>query len=546
MIRIRRLLVWAAIAALASGAPRQSTGTPAVPLEIRGVVLEPGANLPIAGAEVWLFGQMPGPLRINGGWNTDSSAKVRTDDSGAFTLALDSPGAYRVSARKAGFIAPGASGGAEYAEVTLTAGKPAAPVKLFLARSGRLTGMVVDEDTGKPIVHLRLGAVKPATRAGWPAESSATTDGKGEFEIADLPPGEYEVEIRPQIDQEQRVLSQFTAKDTQTVERDFERTYWPGGHGKDTAMPVTVASGATVYVGQLPVRKVAYYRVHLRIPASGCKAGDRMYFAESTAAMGQHLLTQTTPCGQDVLVTGFAPETYRLTFGVGDLSASVPFTIVDKNLEIAAPLTPGFPVDGAFVAADGAKPPDWTKTGVSLRALENVGSPAPAKPDAEGKFRLERARPSSYVLTTFGIGAGNYVKEIRYNGRALAADVVPLDDGAVAHTLTIVVDDKPAAISGVVVSRGEPVSRPVVIARKWPLNGSKGLMGWAGAQGDENGRFQITGLGPGEYRVIALRSLNRDMTSGTPALERALAEGQKVEIGPNGFQNVTVEVSELP
>jgi hypothetical protein len=119
-------------------------------------------------------------------------------------------------------------------------------VKLFLARPGRLTGIVVDEVTGKPIANLNLGAVKPERPAGWPAAGSATTDSKGEFTIADLPPGEYDVEITPQINPDQRVLTRFTEKDAQTVEQDFERTYWPGGHGKDTAMPVKLASGASV------------------------------------------------------------------------------------------------------------------------------------------------------------------------------------------------------------------------------------------------------------------------------------------------------------
>jgi hypothetical protein len=490
---------------------------------------------------------MPGPVRLNGGWNNDPSAKTRTDDTGAFTLALDKPGDYRVSAKKTGYIAPGASGGADYAEVTLTADQPAAKVRLLLARPGRLTGSVVDEDTGKPIAHLQLGAVNPARPAGWPAAGSATTDEKGEFAIADLPPGDYEVEIRPQIDQDKRILPKFSEKDVQAVDRDFERTYWPGGHGKDAAIPVTVASGAAVYAGQLPVRKVAYYRVHVRIPPSDCKGGAKMYIAEAIGSM-VHALSQTPPCDKDILVTGFSAGTYALRFGVGGLSASVPFSIVDKNVDITAFLTAGFPVEGAFVPADGAKPPDFTKLRVALRATGAGGlsSGPPVTADTDGKFRVENVQPLSQVAMISGIGAGNYVKEIRYNGRLLSADIVPLDDGAVTHTLTIVVDDKPATIAGSVVSRDEPVNRPVVIARKWPLTGGMGLSGWAGAQGDETGKFQIAGLAPGEYRVIALRTLSRDMNSGTAALERALATGQKVEVGQNGLQNVTVEVTELP
>jgi hypothetical protein len=67
--------------------------------------------------------------------------------------------------------------------------------------------------------------------------------------------------------------------------------------------------------------------------------------------------------------------------------------------------------------------------------------------------------------------------------------------------------------------------------------------GLARITGGDKGDFQLTGLAPGEYRVIALRSL--DMNTGIQAFERALTNGQKVEVGPKGFQNVTLEVMDL-
>lgn len=247
-----------------------------------------------------------------------------------------------------------------------------------------------------------------------------------------------------------------------------------------------------------------------------------------------------------MLVRGFSAGTYGLIFGVSGLSASVSFSIVDKNTEIKAFLTAGFLVDGAFVAADGAKPPDFTVIGLALHATDGggVSSRPTVKPDADGKFRIESVQPLSYVLMILGIGKGNYAEEIRYNGGALHADLVPLDDGAVTHTLTIVIDDKPATITGSVVDHDEPVSRPIVIARKLPFHVIEGTWGWASGQGDGTGKFQLTGLPPGEYRIIALRALSRD-PKGTAALERVLAAGQRVEVDKNGVQNVTVEVSDL-
>jgi hypothetical protein len=135
------------------------------------------------------------------------------------------------------------------------------------------------------------------------------------------------------------------------------------------------------------------------------------------------------------------------------------------------------------------------------------------------------------------------VKEIRYNGVALTGDIVALDSGADRHSLTIVTDSNPASIFGAVVSGDQPVSKAAVIARKWPIRKDQLASGLKSARSDEAGTFQIGGLAPGEYRVIAIRSL----TPGTPnaSLERALAAGAKVEVGENGVQHVRLEVVEV-
>lgn len=80
------------------------------PPEIHGVVMEADVNLPVAGAEVTLYNQAPGPVKINGGWQPDSTRKTKTDDSGSFTLTLDAPGDYRVESRKEGYEADEMSG----------------------------------------------------------------------------------------------------------------------------------------------------------------------------------------------------------------------------------------------------------------------------------------------------------------------------------------------------------------------------------------------------------------------------------------------------
>ena len=525
--------------------------------EIRGVVLEPGSNVAVPDAEVLLFVQEPGPIKLNGGWKTEPSSKGKTDSAGSFSFSLDKPGVYRVEAKKTGYSAPGTSGAANFVELKLTEAKPVAEARLYLVHPGEITGRVVDEETREPIANVRLRAVRASVQGRFfPYNASVTTDGDGHFAATSLDPGEYAVEILPQTAPEKRVLTKFTEKDTQTVERDYENTYWPGGHGMDIVMPITLTSGAMVDVGLLPVRKVPYYRVHVRVQGPNCEDGDTMYVSE-TVRTGQGSFMQalsSVPCGRELLVTGFAPGTYRLIFSIRSRtsethgSPGVVFSIVNENIEVTAALTPGVTLDGVFLAAEGAKLPDLTKATVSLSAMDLVGpmgGSLPVSPAPDGKFRIEGVRLLDQTVQISGLGPGNYVKEIRYNGVKVAADTVALDSGAMSSTLTVVIDDKPGAVTGTVMSGDKPVSQPFVIARKWPPPDGpmRSRWGLGTARGDDAGRFRIAGLAPGEYRVLALGSF--DLSTSNAAFDRALSAGKKIEVGPNGIQNVTLEVSDL-
>ncbi|HWR52362.1 MAG TPA: carboxypeptidase regulatory-like domain-containing protein [Bryobacteraceae bacterium] len=563
---MRNAKVGLSLLVLLAGSPalvwsQQNSATPPPAPEIRGIVLEPETNQPVGGAEVLLSIQQAGPIRFNGGWQPDEARKIRTDETGAFRITLDKPGPYRVEAKKPGYAAPEESGARAYAEVALTADKPVAEPRLFLARPGEVGGSVVDEDTGKPLVKFRLYAVrKRGWRGFWLHDGRlAVTDAEGKFTVTGLSPGEYAVEIGPQGDPAKRVMTKFKTKETEAVDRDYELTYWPGGHGQDAALPVIVSPGGSVNVGELRVKKVLYHRVHVRVPVSNCEPGDTMHLTEwvktSQGGLSSGILA-SVPCGKDVLVTGFPPGTYRLMLAIDGRTletrgtASITFSIAEDNIAIDAPLVAGVPVDGAFVAADGAALPDLSKLRVWLAYTDFVGSSGEESPSpqSDGRFRFKAVRALEQTVVISGLDSGHYIKEIRYNGIPLAGNVAPFDKPAATHSLIIVVDDKPATIVGSVVSDGKPVPEAFVFAVKWPLD-FLGLNRPSMARGDKTGHFQIPGLAPGEYRVTAVSADYMDraklMDIPNSVVQRVLEAGKKIEVGLRGFQNVELVLTEL-
>jgi hypothetical protein len=110
-----------------------------------------------------------------------------------------------------------------------------------------------------------------------------------------------------------------------------------------------------------------------------------------------------------------------------------------------------------------------------------------------------------HVVSLRGLGGGYYVKEIRSDG-------VPMQNGVVAagpgSRIEIVIDDQPATLSGVVRDGDTGEVQPKIYLSRWPPpaapSPARAITMPPSATGDSDGKFQIAGLAPGDYKVVAL------------------------------------------
>lgn len=519
-------------------------------LEIRGLITEPGSGVDIgvAGAQVTLFEFGAEPAHAT---ERTAVTTTATDAIGAFQFHPAHFGTYYVEVKKDGYLAK-SFGGPTLAPadgtgdiLILDRNHHSQQFHFSLMRLGELRGRVVDEE-GKPLAGVRLLA--HAVSSDWPSVGAAVTDKDGNFVAEKLTPGNYLVRIVPQYAGVVTILSQFSEDDLNVVDQDLEASEWPGGFDERSGSPMTVGSGAGLNVGLIIARTVPYYRARVSVRSGDCAASEQWdFFAIPASGVSGFALPQKAPCGKDFLVRNLKPGSYWFALSNGQKRekyewAFAPIEVARKNLEIALTMSPGVEIRGQVLAAESAQLPPREPV-ISVKPVIGANFGVTATPDTSGKFSVKNLEGGLHRVSVQGLSGKYYVKEIRYDGHVLEDGSITPSSGSL---LEIVIDDKAATLTGTVAGLDKPGSRAVIITAKWPpLRDQNGtfLITSGDVTEDRQGRFQIGGLAPGEYRVVAL-SPGGGAWQNMNLVMRLLSVGQAVTLDRGGLQEVSIKLTE--
>jgi carboxypeptidase family protein len=346
---------------------------------------------------------------------------------------------------------------------------------------GRIAGRVVADGTGEPVAGVPI-VLDAGDRRGWswpvgrPSIESvaATTDADGRFVVDGIPPGPHTVEAVPDGslsasakvevptagDVELRIAAMHSisgvvayADGTPLVRGSVDATFdgdSPNGF-KTLGVAVTLEDGSFT-IGYLPAGS---FKVLVT---------DGMSFAGITR----------------VELRGVAADTKDLRITVGT-AKSLRGRVVDPD---------GKPVAGAQVAA-------WPPTGHSF---------GNAQSGSDGSFEMGGLEDLAYeVRATPPNGMRFMDYGVTLNPRWLGVKVAnvrpPRDD----LVLTLKAD---LSIEGVAIGAdGKPFANRIVRADRLTKRDPDEVTAFAdppAAQTDAEGRFEITGLPPGEFRLVAL------------------------------------------
>jgi uncharacterized protein (DUF2141 family) len=498
---------------------------------------------------------------------------VLTDGEGRFAVTALPAGRYNVSATKAGWLRasfgatrPGRPG----TQIALAATQPIADLALTMARGGVITGTVTDQ-LGRPVrgvlVRLLQFRFERGERILGQASVAAgstgeVTDDRGEYRLYGLPPGEYAVGAAPADEGHgaTRLMGGGTA--------GYVPVFYPGTTAALDAGRVVVKSGEETSGINLPLQYVRTARIagtivgfndaeaqnlrvtltpHARVPLSAASGSD---FDATT------ILRQVTPSGPDrrFSFSGVPPGRYAVMaraferpvpqagqsyasaisgvttqWGMADL-------LVDGTdmSDVVLSLQEGLTVAGRIQlegAAAMTPVPTLSRIHVSLNHSGGVGAGASVGfpstyTNASGEFVIKGVVPGKYRLSAaYGgdLASGWSVRTAMDKDRDLMDFPLDLSGGENVTGIAIVMTRAVQRVSGLIQNE-DGVPTPGLTVVLFPADRTLWLSGrrTRTARSGQDGRYELSGVPAGEYRIAAVTDMDASETHDPAFLEALL------------------------
>jgi hypothetical protein len=358
------------------------------------------------------------------------------------------------------------------------------------------------------------------------------TDAGGVFRLGGLRPGAYVAAVIDERQNESQLA--YSPEQAKVIDTEYERVYWPGGLPPDVAVPQVVPSGGVFNVGEIRLKKVPMYRVHVRIPQGDCPEGESLRVSVLQRNVAPRAVG-VVPCGSDTLLRGFVPGSYTL-YAVSDWQgerdnveaavwATTTVSIDKENAEATLEPRRGVVLKGRIIAGEGVTEVPKRIT-LAVRPVETIdGSRPPIEEFIEwgenGEFRLGVGTGQQTLFVGARVVKDSYVSKVFYNGSAgrdLTIDVKPGEK----QDVEIVVDNKFASLEGTVEGMG--------IVTLWQKDDTSPTYVPV-----SNGSFQIK-VPPGEYRIEATENGRRPSLQGskTITLKPGTTERVVLRVGKAG------------
>jgi len=535
-------------------------------------------GVPIAGATVQAYGAADSFLPA-----------VESDARGRYVIDRMPPGDYRVLAFKRGYITPEQGQAQNAAEilsmmnrtgrdriVPIRRGQAVESVDLILGRGASIAGTILDE-FGEPmqdvvvnaLVLRAMGGRIRALRAS-SVGSNGRTDDRGRYRIFGLQPGTY--------------VTQAVAGDVLSGTNGYVPLFYPGTSAIDQATPTKLdidaaAAGIDLTLQPQPTRRVRGSLVDVDGNPMGIR--DGLFDRAGMSATVMVTLTASAPPGGiqtepvrtaskadgTFAFNNIAPGNYIVQAAVNGpavSAANVPtsqqfaeavVTVAgDDPPPIELRLSRGATLMG-HVVYEGIAESFPPYAGIQMMVVPAAADRDPLLAASSNGFALLSDNTFEYrgifgpsVVSVRPRNANWYVKSITYRGQDLADSAFDFGVTETFRDVDILISGAGAMVTGRVTDdRAVPV-RDYTVAliptdrSKWTFRSR-----WfKTARAMSDGAFQVTGIVPGDYWVIAVNRLDGSEVAGdlqNPEVLAALASrAQRITLGEGQSPPLTLRL----
>jgi uncharacterized surface anchored protein len=163
--------------------------------------------------------------------------------------------------------------------------------------------------------------------------------------------------------------------------------------------------------------------------------------------------------------------------------------------------------------------------------------------NTDGTFKIDNVSPGEYRVSAAALPPGYYVKEARLD-QTDVLDQPMRFSGTVSGPLDVVVSANGGQIEGNVVNdKQKPM--PGIQAVLIPAQGISRIDLYKTAGTDNNGRFTMRGIPPGDYKVFAWEALEQNAWFDSDLLRQYEQKGKFMHIAEGAKEIVEVKVIPL-
>lgn len=457
------------------------------------------------------------PLSVTIGPMSSQPASALSDAEGRFIFENVEPGTYMLFAERTGFLRQMYGSRSQLfsgTPITLSAGQHMKALEFKLTPQGVIAGKVVDEE-GEPLPRAMITASRqiggPQGRAG---VGGMGTDDRGEFRIANLGPGKYFITA---VYRQGMFGSGGPTSAPATPgqpEEGYVPTHYPGVTDLASASTIDVGPGQEVSGIVIQMRRSRVYRIRgkvqgvqitsgmnrtsLQLIPRQIQGGMGMPFGGSGAAL--------KPDGT-FEVMNVQPGSYNLvlmSFGEGRPQplGRVTVDVTDANVENVV-IQAAEPVEiTGVVRIEGVDKPEY-RGSINLSAAESLPmgmTMGEIKPD--GTFRITGVGRERYYINLFNTPEGTYLRSVKLGSQEAKDLVVDLSGASAVTAIELTLSVKAATLEGLVKQADKPAPGMFVVAVPDPFRIEQRFL-MKTAMSDQTGRFKVTGIAPGRYRVWA-------------------------------------------